>query len=150
MFFTFSSLSEWRRSLQSLHNSPPPGFAYRIIFMECCDVDPKSVSRFVMDYDFKGEISPWDIDRVGTQFALLGHIENLPNNNNVVHLVLMVIYPKNRAKSLSSVVVGSAAATAKDETNGSPRQSEDFSETLNPMPDDATSNSEDESVADEK
>jgi|TARA_B110000091_G_scaffold214119_1_gene265903 hypothetical protein len=40
-----------------------------------------------MDHEFKkGAIAPWDIGKVGTQFALLAHLENLPNINNIAHM----------------------------------------------------------------
>ena len=51
-----------------------------------------------MDRDFGTQTAPWDMDRVGTQFALFCHVENLPNINNVVHLCLMTIFPKARIK----------------------------------------------------
>jgi hypothetical protein len=40
-----------------------------------------------MDHEFKkGAIAPWDIGSVGCQFALLAHLENLPNINNIAHM----------------------------------------------------------------
>ena len=115
---------EYRRTLQALHNSPPPGFAYRLIFAECCDVDPKSVSRSIMDRSFGNKVAPWDIDRVGTQFALFCHVENLPNINNVVHIALMTIYPKDRMKKKSKQA--NKTSGAADQTVPS------IAETLNP------------------
>lgn len=112
--FFFFQLTEYRRALQGLHNSPPPGFAYRLLFTECCDVDPKSVGRSIMDRQFEGTVAPWDIDRVGTQFALFCHIENLPNINNVVHLVIMTIFPKGRTRKAPTTTTKSVSKKKND------------------------------------
>jgi hypothetical protein len=68
-----------------------------------------------MDRDFGNQTAPWDVDIVGTQFALLCHLENLPNENNVAHLCLMTIFPKYRptsVKQFSDQTISRGAASS--------------------------------------
>ena len=68
--------------------------------MSCLDNDPRIIRRHVLEKQFTTEEgmpknAPWDWDRPGTQFAISCEIERFPNLNNLVHVAVMVIYPRN-------------------------------------------------------
>ncbi len=84
----------------ALVRSPPPGFDHELLFMSCTDNDPRTIRRHVLEKRFTDAHgyptnAPWDHDRPGTQFAIACEIERFPNLNNLVHVAVMVIFPRN-------------------------------------------------------